>query len=54
LFFSSAGFLAYDTAPEAFMYPVGLKILLGTVVLAVIGPSLFADTFPGVGADGVG
>jgi hypothetical protein len=49
LFFSSGGFLAYDTAPEAFMYPVGLKILLGTVVLAVIGPSLSADTFPASG-----
>ena len=31
------------------MYPVGLKILLGTVVLAVIGPSLSADTFPASG-----
>ena len=31
------------------MYPVGLKILLGTVVLAVIGPSLSADTFPAFG-----
>ncbi|HEV8618919.1 MAG TPA: hypothetical protein VGQ70_05435, partial [Candidatus Udaeobacter sp.] len=46
LFFSSAGFLAYDTVPEAFMYPVSLRILLGTIVLAVAGPSMVADTFP--------
>jgi hypothetical protein len=46
LFFSSAGFLAYDTAPEAFIYPVSLKILLGTAVFAVIVPSLSADIFP--------
>ena len=31
------------------MYSVGLKILLGTVVLAVIGPSLSADIFPASG-----
>src|SRR4029453_15983634 len=31
------------------MYPVGLKILAGAVVLAVIGPSLSADTFPASG-----
>lgn len=31
------------------MYPVSLKILLGTAVLAVIVPSLSADTFPASG-----
>jgi hypothetical protein len=46
LFFSSAGFLAYDTVPEAFMYPVSFRILLGTAVLAVIVPPMVADTFP--------
>jgi hypothetical protein len=46
LFFSSAGFLTYDTVPEVFMYPVSLKILLGTIVLAVAVPSIIADTFP--------
>jgi hypothetical protein len=46
LFFSSAEFLAYDTVSEAFIYPVSLKTLLGTTVLAVIVPSLSADIFP--------
>jgi hypothetical protein len=49
LFFSSAGFLAYDTVPEGFMYPVSLKILLGTVFFAVTVPSMIADTFPASG-----
>jgi hypothetical protein len=49
LFFSSAVFLEYDTVPEAFMYPVSFKILLGTAVLAVIVPPLSADTFPASG-----
>jgi hypothetical protein len=49
LFFSSVGFLAYDTAPKALMYSVSRKILLGTVVLAVMGPSLSADIFPASG-----
>jgi hypothetical protein len=46
LFFSSAEFLAYDTVPEVFMYPVSLKRLLGAIVLAVAVPSIIADTFP--------
>ena len=45
LFFPSAGFLAYDTVPEAFMYPVNRKILLGTIVFAwlfhPLSPTLF-------------
>src|SRR5205823_12718158 len=45
-FFSSAVFLAYDTVPEAFIYPVSLRILLGTAVFALIVPSTIADTFP--------
>jgi hypothetical protein len=49
LFFPFAGFLAYDTVPEAFTYPVSLKILLGTIVLAVAVPSIVADTFPASG-----
>ena len=31
------------------MYPVSLKILLGTIVLAVAVPSIVADTFPSSG-----
>ena len=38
--------MAYQTVPEAFIYPVSLKILLGTAVLAVAVPSIIADTFP--------
>ena len=38
--------MAYQTVPEAFIYPVSLKILLGTVALAVAVPSIIADTFP--------
>jgi hypothetical protein len=38
--------VAYQTVPEAFIYPVSLKILLGTVALAVGVPSITADTFP--------
>ncbi len=39
-------FLAYDTVPEALIYPVSLKILLGTATVAVVVPSIIADTFP--------
>jgi hypothetical protein len=46
LCFSSAVFLAYDKCPEAFIYPVRLKILLGAIAFAVAVPSLIADTFP--------
>jgi hypothetical protein len=46
LFFSSAGFLAYDTVPEVFIYPASLKILLGMITFAVAVPSIIADTFP--------
>jgi hypothetical protein len=46
LSFSTADVLAYKAAPEAFIDPVSLKILLGTAVLAVIVPSTIADTFP--------
>jgi hypothetical protein len=49
LFFSTAEVLAYERVPEAFIYPVSLKILLGTVVLAVAVPSIIADSFPGSG-----
>ena len=49
MFFSSADFLAYDTVPELFMYPVSLKILLGTLILAVAVPSIIADIFPASG-----
>ena len=45
-FFSSVGFLVYETAPEGFIYPVDRKILLGTVVFALIVPSTIADFFP--------
>jgi len=38
--------VAYETVPEAFIYPVSLKILLGTVALALAVPSIIADTFP--------
>jgi hypothetical protein len=49
LFFSSAVFLAYDTVPEAFIYPVSRKILLSTALLALIVPSTIADNFPASG-----
>jgi hypothetical protein len=49
LFFSFTKFLAYDTVPEAFMYPVSLRILLGTVIVAVAVPVMIADTFPASG-----
>ena len=46
LFFSSAVLLAYDSVPEAFIYPVSLKILLGIVLIGAIVPPLAGDTFP--------
>jgi hypothetical protein len=46
LFFSSTEFLAYDTVPQVFMYPVSLKILLGMITFAVAVPPIIADTFP--------
>jgi hypothetical protein len=38
--------LAYDTAPEEFIYPVILKILAGASVFALIVSSADADVFP--------
>jgi hypothetical protein len=46
LFFSSTEFLAYDTVPEAFIYPASRRILLGTALFALIVPPTIADTFP--------
>jgi len=46
LFFSSDDFFAYVTIPEAFIYPVSRKILLGLAVFALIVASVAADIFP--------
>jgi hypothetical protein len=47
LFFSSADFLAYDTVPEEFIYPVNRKNLLATTaIFALIVPATIADIFP--------
>jgi cell wall-associated NlpC family hydrolase len=35
------------------MYPVSLKILLGTIIFAVAVPPIIADTFSGIGASRV-
>jgi len=46
LFFSSAGLWHTTRSRRTFIYPVSLKILLGTVAVAVAVPSIIADTFP--------
>jgi hypothetical protein len=49
IFFSSAPFLLYKTAPEEFINPVTRQVLLGTAVLALIVPPVSADIFPASG-----
>ena len=46
MFFPSADFWHTTRFRRTFIYPVSLKILLGTVALAVVVPSIIADTFP--------
>jgi hypothetical protein len=48
-FFSSVRFLLYETAPEAFIYPVSAKILVGAAIVALIVRTAIADTFPNSG-----
>jgi len=48
-FLSSAAFLLYKTASEAFIDSVSRQILLGIAVLAVTVPSISADLFPDSG-----
>jgi len=48
-FFSSVGFLLYNTVSEEFINPVSRQVLLGIAVLALMVASASADLFPASG-----
>src|SRR5262249_48381322 len=45
-FFPSARFSLYETAPEAFIYPVSSKVLVSATCFTLLIPSAIADPFP--------